>query len=316
MKLFVNNPEKILISVCVITFNHSRYISQALKGIISQKGDFTIEIIVGDDCSTDNTEELVKSFQVGIPENFVLRYNRRSENLGMRENFITTLKECSGKYIALCEGDDFWIDSMKLIKQVSFLENNKDFSACFHNAVVVNQDSVEIKKSFSSDLGNRIFTFDDVIDKWVIPTCSLIFRNFIFNNSKHPFLLSKYFYSDRPLEAFLAKMGKIYCIDEHLACYRIHENGITNKGDNSKMCFEGAIACKKMIEFFPESSKQLNNQIVRWSLWASEHALRKLHVINFVRFNFFALCHIRSFNAFKSYVKFTLMIFLGRRIHV
>src|SRR5690606_34101688 len=122
-----------LISVCMITYNHEAYIKQAIEGILMQQTNFDVELIIADDCSTDRTETIIRELIENHSENFKIKYYRHDINIGMMPNFIFSLKKCTGKYIALCEGDDYWTDPLKLQKQVDFLEGNPEYGICFHN---------------------------------------------------------------------------------------------------------------------------------------------------------------------------------------
>ena len=116
--------KKPLLSILMITYNHESYIEQAIKGVFSQKVNFPVEFVISNDCSTDKTHQKIEEILKDSPENFTIKYYNHTENLGMMENFIFSLKQCHGKYIALCEGDDYWIDNNKLQKQVNFLAAN------------------------------------------------------------------------------------------------------------------------------------------------------------------------------------------------
>ena len=111
------------LSVIFITYNHAKYVEKALMSVVSQKADFPFEVVVGDDCSTDGTQEILKRIASEHPE---VKLNLRSENTGGRPtlNVYETTKKCTGQYLAYLEGDDFWTDDRKLQKQVEFLENH------------------------------------------------------------------------------------------------------------------------------------------------------------------------------------------------
>jgi len=116
----------------MITYNHERYISEAIDGILMQECDFEYELVIGEDYSTDNTRKICEQYAAKYPNKIKLLQS--VNNWGMNSNFIRTVKECNSKYIALCEGDDYWTDPLKLQKQVDFLEKNKEYSLCFHRA--------------------------------------------------------------------------------------------------------------------------------------------------------------------------------------
>src|SRR5215831_15832736 len=119
-----------ILSVCVITYNHEEYIAEALEGVLKQVTDFPFEVVIGEDKSADRTREICESYAAKYPQ---IRILPPEENMGMMKNFWRTWKACQGKYIAYLEGDDYWTDPLKLQKQVDFLEANPGYSTCFHN---------------------------------------------------------------------------------------------------------------------------------------------------------------------------------------
>ena len=143
-----SQPE-ILVSVLMITFNHEQFIAQAIDSVLMQQTDFEYEIIIGEDCSTDRTREIVIEYAERNPEK--IRPLLHDHNLGLmgRYNFVAAYKMCHGKYIALLEGDDYWTDPHKLQKQVVFLENHPECSLCAHNTRIVIEDCEFIRKCIS-----------------------------------------------------------------------------------------------------------------------------------------------------------------------
>jgi len=130
---YIDN-NKPLVSVCMITYNHENFIKDAIEGILMQKTSFPIELIIGEDCSTDNTRKIVKDYEEKYPEIIFAQYSEK--NLGMINNFLNVLQAARGKYIALCEGDDYWTDPLKLQKQVDFLEANPEYVICANRTKV------------------------------------------------------------------------------------------------------------------------------------------------------------------------------------
>ena len=124
------------VSVLTITYNHEKYIAQAIESVLIQEVNFDYELVIGEDCSTDKTREIVIDYQRKYPHKIRLLLNEK--NLGMHRNFAQTYHACRGQYIAVLEGDDFWTSPHKLQKQVDFLDNNPDFAICFHNMQVIN----------------------------------------------------------------------------------------------------------------------------------------------------------------------------------
>ena len=109
--------EKIMVSVIMITYKHESYIAEAIEGVLKQECDFELELIIADDCSPDSTEQIVKEIINNHPNGHWIRYTKHQTNLGMINNFIWSVKQSNGKYLALCEGDDYWTDPLKLQKQ-------------------------------------------------------------------------------------------------------------------------------------------------------------------------------------------------------
>lgn len=167
-----------LVSVCMITYNHEQYIAEAMEGVLMQEVDFEVELIIADDASNDKTQEIVNSYIQNHPKGHWIKYTRHNKNLGMMPNFIWALNQCKGKYVALCEGDDYWIDSFKIKKQVEFLKENLEFNSCYHEVLIVNEfgdlskdfiTKKKIKKDSSS-------IYDHLLYGNFIHTCSYFFR--------------------------------------------------------------------------------------------------------------------------------------------
>ena len=122
------------VSISCITYNHEKYIKDAITGFLMQKTDFPIEIVISDDCSTDSTLSIVQDYCRSHPDQIRLMANER--NIGVVPKFSQAIGACKGKYIALCEGDDYWIDPLKLQKQVDFLEAHPECSICCHKVLM------------------------------------------------------------------------------------------------------------------------------------------------------------------------------------
>lgn len=222
----------------MITYNHELFIREAIEGVLMQKCNFLIELIIGDDCSTDNTLQICKEYELKYSEiNLLQSYT----NLGMMPNFIRTLASCTGKYIALCEGDDYWTDPYKLQKQVDFLQTNSDYIACFHNARIIN---ISQKLSLFNSLNeNNYPTTEDIINRrWFIATASLMFRN---NVITLPDWFLTVVNGDYALELLLAQKGKFYYMDDVMAVYRQHKDS-SSAYLNSKTIF----LYSKLIELY------------------------------------------------------------------
>lgn len=214
---------KITVSVCMITYNHEKYIAQAIEGVLMQKTNFPIELIIGEDCSKDNTRNICIEYQKKYPHLIKLILNE--QNIGIMPNFVQNLKACTGKYIALCEGDDYWTDPLKLQKQVDFLENNREYILSVHNAKIINEngDSMGL---FNTTLKKHLLDIYDIINSWIIPTASMVFR-------KESLIIPEWINyipnGDLALQLILAGMGRINYADEVMNVYRKHNEGISTR---------------------------------------------------------------------------------------
>ncbi len=211
-----------LLSICCSAYNHEKYINQTIEGFLIQKTTFPIEIIIHDDASTDNTAKIIKSFAEKDDRIITILQteNQYSQKNKPWANFV--FPKAKGKYIALCEGDDYWTDPLKLQKQVDFLENNLDFELCFHNSTKYFQETGEFEINFASSDIPDVTTVVDLVDYCFIATLTVVMRN----NFKVPLWFDDLQVSDWPLFFIQVGAGKIKKLDDNMAVYRIHEKGM------------------------------------------------------------------------------------------
>jgi glycosyltransferase involved in cell wall biosynthesis len=213
--------KKIMVSVSMVTYNHEKYIVQAIEGVLMQRTTFPVELIIGEDCSTDNTRKICLEYKAKYSDKIKLLLPEK--NLGMMQNNIATLQACTGKYIALCEGDDYWTDPYKLQKQVDFLEANPDFNLCVHQTDILENGVIE-KKELRFDRNRKIFSVKDYIYDLFFHTSSVVFRNIeIPSYLNNPNILQ----GDIALFLGMTLDKKIYFMTESMSVYRNHEHGIT-----------------------------------------------------------------------------------------
>jgi glycosyltransferase involved in cell wall biosynthesis len=204
-----------LVSIICIAYNHERHIHDAIKGFLIQQSDYPFEIIIHDDVSTDNTQSIIKSYQETYPK-IIKSIIQKENQFSQDPNRVISipLKEAKGKYVAICEGDDFWIEPLKLQRQVSYLESNTDFSMCIHNAVVYNlyqgtQNLFNLKA-----IPETLSVKDVILRSWFSPTASFLFRNNIIN------LPTNMSVNGDMLLLFLnALEGKIHCSNKIMSVY-------------------------------------------------------------------------------------------------
>ena len=207
------------VSVCMVTYNQEKFIEQAIESVIMQKTNFNYELVIGDDCSTDKTREIVIKYQKKYPNKIRVFINKK--NLGAGPNFIQTLKVCKGEYIALLDGDDYWTDPYKLQKQVDFLNTNQDYSISSHNVNVVHRGSKSQSIEWLGRKYKETSTLKDILEYGSGgATCSLVFRQ------KSIIPLPKWFYAlpggDWSLQVLCISKGKMHYFSDAMGVYRIN----------------------------------------------------------------------------------------------
>lgn len=221
-----------MVSVVVMAYNHETYIAECLNSILSQKTTFYFDIILGEDESSDSTRSICIDFAKRHPDKIKLFLRSRKDVIYInggptgRYNFLECLKDCTGKYIAICDGDDYWTDPLKLQKQVGFLEANNDYTLCFHNVNIVNtRKNANRVFPMHTKLDKSTFSTPDIIDQWFIPTASILFRQI--EGFKFPHWFETCASGDIALLLLLSLEGKFYYINEIMACYRLHDTGLS-----------------------------------------------------------------------------------------
>lgn len=228
------NSEYPKLSVCMITYNHEDFIAKAIEGVLMQKTNFKIELIVADDCSKDNNQNRIRQFALENSE--IVKPILRDKNIGANQNWIDAYNHCTGKYIALCEGDDYWTDPNKLQKQVDFLEANPAYVLCSHRYKGIIVKTGEIvsdygQELFSSGVESIEIGLYNYWKTWLTKTLTTVFRKDAFDID----ILKKYSYArDSHIFYHILKNGKGICMNEFGGIYNIHDGGIHSSIDNVK----------------------------------------------------------------------------------
>ena len=255
---------KPLVSVCIVTYQHARFIAQALEGALMQKTTFPVEILIGEDESTDGTREICQAYAKRHPGRVrvFLRHRRDVVNIDGRPrgsfNFRMTLREAKGEFVALCEGDDFWTDPEKLQRQVDYLQANPDCVGCFHDTRLVDATGQTLAASyFQSDQDK--FTQRDVLETLLSrePTCSLMFRKAAFAEPLPGWYLFRP--SDLYLDILLTNHGSLGFVRHNMGAYRKHTGGIWSGQRESNQVIELIIRYKLLLadNFFIETYRDL-----------------------------------------------------------
>ena len=213
------NQGKPLVSVKVVTYNHAPYIRQCIESILMQKTTFPFELVIGEDCSTDGTREIVLDYTQKYPE--IIRVVTSESNVGGRENSKRALLTCQGEFIALCEGDDYWIDPLKLQKQFETIIKTEATMVVHSTFVVFYQDgnaSIETKIRRAGSESGFLDLNDILSGKALIHTSSFFYRSEILKN------MPSWYYEapvgDLPIKVISGTLGRIYYIDEIMSVYR------------------------------------------------------------------------------------------------
>ena len=216
------------VSCHIITFNQKNYISQCIDGVLMQQTNFPIEIIIGDDNSTDGTIEILLDYQKKYPE--IIKLNlRTAKGTGIpgKENFLTTLQMCKGEYISLCDGDDYWTDQLKLQKHVDFLEANPDYVIHSANAMQLSTNLDFNNKPVFNNSNDSLFELKDFLSNNNIVACTALFRNI---DCKFPESFQKVTFGDWFTHVILMKTSglKAYRSADFFSVYRVHDKGVMN----------------------------------------------------------------------------------------
>ena len=247
------------VAVWMVTYNHEMYISQAIEGILNQKTNFKIKLFIGEDCSTDNTRAICQQYEKNNSE--MMEVICTSEN-NIMLNARNIYKECSdsgAKYVAMCEGDDYWIDENKLQMQVDFLESNLDYSICFHNIYELSADKGLRISPFYTSKEEKTYTIEELAKGNFISTASVVYRNGFFNIHD---LFNGALIGDYVLHLLNAQHGKIKYFPVPMTVYRIHNTSIFSGKSHKYQCENMLKTLNKLINYFQGSGQVAEN--LKW----------------------------------------------------
>lgn len=241
-----NVPENVTISVCVQTYQHVGFISQCLDSIIAQKTNFDFEILLGEDYSSDGTRDICIDYAKRYPNIIRLFLHHRTNNIKInnkatgRFNMLNNIFNSKGKYIAICEGDDYWTDSNKLQIQYDFLENHPNYNIVGHNIETLIESGKLIKARYFSYKDGRYYLYRNFT-----PTLSLLFRR-TNKTGDLPVYMEKTSMADMPLCYHVADSQKVKKIKKIMGVRRVHGGGVWSQLDRLQICDNGIEAREEM----------------------------------------------------------------------
>jgi len=272
---YMNKLNQPLVSICTTTYNREKYIGEAIESCMMQKTNFPFEMVISDNCSTDKTVEIIESYIQKFPDK--IRLLKSDKNYGLMLNYIKSIEAGTGKYIADCDGDDYWIDEYKLQKQVDFLEANPDYVMVFTNSLIryneKGEEQVAKIKIWDTCNASQLIEHNSIEGVLYGETInspghisSILFRNNVLGS--FPDWYYTCYINDEPLFLMLSKFGKAKFINDLSTVYRINPLGISTDGFSFETDILGRIAFYKNIDKFHEFQyhKQINSLISKYYL--------------------------------------------------
>jgi len=244
-----------LVSVLIVSYNHERFIGEAIESVLKQKTSFEFEVVIADDCSKDATVSIIQQFSREYPNIIQPFFN--PQNLGVQNNCIKILPHCKGQYLAICDGDDYWLDDLKLQKQVDFLNQHPQHSMCFSNAYNFFEDGRKIdylRKHFQIEI-KKEYSWQDLLGNNFIPSGTILYRKkyFPLTGEKGLFfneVMKEIYAPDGFWNLLFALNGTVAFQDEYYSVRRVHKKGlVSTKSANEK--FKRVIADLRTLKKYP-----------------------------------------------------------------
>ena len=239
---------EILVSICCITYNHEPYIRDAIEGFLMQKTDFPFEVLIHDDASTDGTADIIREYETKYPDIIKPIYQTENQySKGIKISATYNYPRAKGKYIALCEGDDYWIDPYKLQKQVDFLEAHEECVLTCHRYKIFNHENNiwsddNLDKLFIKSQDGFFFDYSLNLKTWLTKTLTMVFRT----NALDKFLKYAGKTRDTVLVYFLMKKGIGYCFNDIMGVYRLNNGGVCGKQPLNKKIHDAYFVLKDL----------------------------------------------------------------------
>jgi glycosyltransferase involved in cell wall biosynthesis len=235
------------VSVLLATYNHEKWIAQAIDSVLLQKTNFDYEVVIMEDCSTDSTRDIVTDFQNRYPDR--IRLILSEKNKYDNTNFVTAWQTSPSQYVAILDGDDYWASPHKLQKQVDFLDTHAECAVCFHNVTILYEDKSREPWDHAHPKPKEFSTLEDLLERNIIPGPSPMLRKGLFG--EFPTWFNTQRFADWALYILNAQHGKIGYIDELMAVYRVHSRGVWSG-------LSGTRKLKEIVGFYESMNANLN----------------------------------------------------------
>ena len=228
----MKNSSTPLVSVCVTTFNHEKWLGEALDAILSQVCNFGVEIILGEDCSSDNTLAICRDYAERYPD--TIRLITSTENVGWRKNYRRCVEAAQGKYIAFCDGDDYWCDCNRLAEQVALLEQNTNIGLCYTLAER-RDDKGTLVGYFPTGKGHT--SLDALLHDWCVENCTTLARRDLvvaYYATEKPENRNEWRTEDLPMWLFVAAHSEVAYINRATAVHRVFPDSVSHSTSLAK----------------------------------------------------------------------------------
>lgn len=280
---------QILVSVFCETYNHESFIRQCLDGMLMQKTDFAFEVLIHDDASTDQTPLIIKEYAEKYPDvikPILQQVNQYSKGVNIWQVF--QIPRARGKYVALCEGDDYWMDPLKLQKQVDLLEADETLMAVVTNSKVVDKEGNELKTKQDNVVPNNVEGRYDLRSFMYrihhYPTATVCYRRThvdeiqqMLQHTANPYL------GDWTLWIALHIFGDFYYLDQVTSAYRINPMSVTHTCDRVGRAKAHWTICKSVQDILPDEYEDIRKSLDQKSWMWRELALAYKHEHHYVR---------------------------------
>ena len=282
--------EQPLVSVCVISYQHERFIREAINGILSQKTSFDFELLIYDDASSDASQEIIREMCREAPSNISVRLFFQEENMwsrGISGSNAILYPAVKGKYVALCEGDDYWLDPLKLQKQVDFMENHPDYAMCLHPGKILYEGNPAGRSDeyYPGGKFHRIFSrkkripLDYMLRGNMATTASVMYRWKYYGEAFSEVFPQGINPGDWYMHLLHAKDGKIGYLPEIMSVYRKHQGGMYSSLENNQVLFYRKYK-ELELAFYEAVFKLFSGKKKETALWNDTYTgylLRMLH---------------------------------------